>query len=141
MWEDEDFGPSHVYDAVHDRYAMAHWLNSFAEPGAEGPLRFHRLPGHELDLEAHSTLFSGEQSNSSVRFGEDSLLKVFRKITPGTNPDISVHEVLTRAGSDHVAALYGWLEVEDGRPPTAGRSSWRCSSSSSAPPATAGTSP
>jgi maltokinase len=112
MWEDDDFGPSHVYDAVHDRYAMAHWLNSFAEePG--GPLRFHRMPGHDLDLEAHSTLFSGEQSNSSVRFGEDSLLKVFRKITPGTNPDISVHEVLTRAGSDHVAALYGWLDVED----------------------------
>ncbi len=114
MWEDEDFGPSHVYDAVHDRYAMAHWLTSFAEPDDEGPLRFRRLPGHELDLEAHSTLFSGEQSNSSVRFGEDSLLKVFRKITPGNNPDISVHEVLTRAGSEHVAALYGWLEVEDG---------------------------
>ena len=114
IWEDEDFGPSHVYDAVHDRYAMAHWLSSFAEPGDEGPLRFHRLPGHEFDLEAHSTLFSGEQSNSSVRFGEDSLLKVFRKITPGANPDISVHDVLTRAGSEHVAALYGWLEVEDG---------------------------
>ena len=32
-------------------------------------------------------------------------MKVFRKITPGTNPDIAVHEVLTRAGSDHVAAL------------------------------------
>jgi maltokinase len=114
MWEDEDFGPSHVYDAVHDRRAMAHWLSSFAEPDDAGRLRFHRLPGHELDVEAHSTLFSGEQSNSSVRFGEDSLLKVFRKITPGNNPDISVHEVLTRAGSEHVAALYGWLEVEDG---------------------------
>ncbi len=38
-------------------------------------------------------------------------MKVFRKITPGTNPDIAVHEVLTRAGSDHVAALYGWLET------------------------------
>ncbi|HET8962239.1 maltokinase N-terminal cap-like domain-containing protein [Nocardioides sp.] len=113
MWEDEDFGPSHVYDAVHDRYAMAFWLNAFADPRDEGPLRFHRLPGHEFDLESHSTLFSGEQSNSSVAFGEDSLMKVFRKITPGHNPDISVHEVLTRAGSDHVAALYGWLEVEE----------------------------
>jgi maltokinase len=44
-------------------------------------------------------------------FGEDALMKVFRKITPGANPDISIHEVLTRAGSDHVAALYGWLET------------------------------
>jgi maltokinase len=113
MWEDEDFGPSHVYDAVHDRHAMAYWLKCFAEP-CEGVLRFHRLPGHQFDLEAHSTLFSGEQSNSSVRFGEDSLMKVFRKITPGSNPDISVHEVLTRAGSDHVAELYGWLDVAEG---------------------------
>ncbi len=38
-------------------------------------------------------------------------MKVFRKITPGANPDISIHEVLTRAGSEHVAALYGWLET------------------------------
>ena len=111
VWHDEDFGTSHVYDALHDRDAMACWLRSFdAQP--EGPLEFRRLPGHDLDLETHSTLFSGEQSNSSVAFGEDSLMKVFRKITPGTNPDIAVHEVLTRAGSDHVAALYGWLEAK-----------------------------
>ncbi|MFC4783686.1 maltokinase N-terminal cap-like domain-containing protein [Nocardioides sp. MAHUQ-72] len=109
VWHDEDFGTSHVYDAVHDREAMACWLRSF-DSTPEGPLAFHRLPGHELDLEAHSTLFSGEQSNSSVAFGEDSLLKVFRKITPGVNPDIAIHEVLTRAGSPHVASLYGWLE-------------------------------
>ena len=110
VWADEDFGTCHVYDAVHDRDAMACWLRSFDAP-PDGPLEFHRLPGHELDLDTHSTLFSGEQSNSSVAFGEDSLMKVFRKITPGTNPDIAVHEVLTRAGSDHVAALYGWLEA------------------------------
>jgi maltokinase len=114
VWDDEDFGPCHVYDAVHDREAMACWLRSFAhapEGQAETPLGFHRMAGHDLDLEAHSTLFSGEQSNSSVAFGEDALMKVFRKITPGVNPDIAIHEVLTRAGSDHVAALYGWLET------------------------------
>ena len=110
-WTDPDFGPSHVYDALHDRAAMSCWLRAFAAPPADGELAFHRLPGHELDLEAHSTLFSGEQSNSSVAFGEDSLLKVFRKVSPGMNPDIAVHDVLTRAGSDHVAALYGWLET------------------------------
>ena len=55
-------------------------------PTPSGPLEFHRLPGHDLDLEAHSTLFSGEQSNSSVAFGEDALMKVFRKVTPGREP-------------------------------------------------------
>jgi maltokinase len=110
-WDDPDAGPSHVYDAVHDRAAMAHLLAAFVTPPS-GPLHFERLPGHDLDLSTHSTLFSGEQSNSSVAFGEDALLKLFRKITPGRNPDVTIHEVLTRAGSDHVAALYGWIEVD-----------------------------
>lgn len=109
-WEDPELGRTHVYDAVHDRAAMALLLAAFDSPPA-GDLHVERLPGHELDLSTHSTLFSGEQSNSSVAFGEDALLKLFRKLTPGRNPDISVHEVLTRAGSDHVAALYGWLEA------------------------------
>ena len=113
-WDDPELGPSYVYDAVHDRAAMQLLLEAFDSPPSKGELRFERLPGHELDLTTHSTLFSGEQSNSSVAFGEDSLLKLFRKLTPGRNPDISVHEVLTRAGSDHVAALYGWLEVDYG---------------------------
>jgi maltokinase len=111
-WEDEDAGAVRVYDAVHDRAAMAHLLTAFDHPPTDGGLRFERLPGHEIDLTTHSTLFSGEQSNSSVAFGDDSLFKLFRKITPGRNPDITIHEVLTRAGSDHVAALYGWLETD-----------------------------
>jgi maltokinase len=111
-WEDPDLGFVHAYDALHDREAMAGWLLAFDQPPTEGPLHFRRLPGHDLDLDAHSTLFSGEQSNSSVAFGEDALLKVFRKVTPGINPDIAVHEVLTQAGSEHVPALYGWLETE-----------------------------
>ncbi len=110
-WEDEDLGWVHAYDALHDREAMAGWLHAF-DTKPEGDLRFERIPGHDLDLEAHSALFSGEQSNSSVFFGEDSMLKVFRKITPGTNPDIAIHEVLTEAGSEHVAKLYGWVEAD-----------------------------
>jgi len=115
-WQDPAHGWVHAYDALHDRAAMACWLRSFAATDGsrtddDSGLVFHRLPGHDLDVEAHSTLFSGEQSNSSVAFGEDSLMKVFRKVTPGTNPDIRIHEVLTQAGSEHVAPLYGWLET------------------------------
>jgi maltokinase len=118
QWDDADFGSSYVYDALHDREAMACWLRSFAaassgDVDASSPLAFHRVPGHDLDLEAHSTLLSAEQSNSSVAYGEDALMKVFRKVTPGVNPDIAIHQVLTEAGSDHVAALYGWLDTVD----------------------------
>jgi maltokinase len=121
-WEEPGIGMVHAYDALHDKVAMASWVRSFDAAAAESGgnlhdpdtgLAFHRLPGHDLDLTAHSTLFSGEQSNSSVAFGEDSLMKVFRKITPGVNPDISVHDVLTRAGSDKIASLYGWLDWID----------------------------
>jgi maltokinase len=94
---------------------MQVYLEAFAgtepdRPQQYGGLTFHRLAGHELDTDVHSTLFSGEQSNSSVAFGEDSLLKVFRRVTPGRNPDIEIHRALTEAESTDVAALYGWIE-------------------------------
>jgi len=110
-WDDDEHGPVVAYDALHDRNATDLWLQAFAAAARLGDLTFHRLPGHELDTEVHSTLFSGEQSNSSVAFGEDSLMKVFRKLTPGLNPDIVIHRALTEHGSEHVAALYGWVEL------------------------------
>jgi maltokinase len=110
-WEDPDIGWTHAYDAVHDREAMAAYLRAFAYP-PDGPLRFQRLPGDELDATAVSTPFTGEQSNSSVAFGEQALLKLFRRVTPGVNPDIEIHQRLTLAGSDNVAALLGWVECD-----------------------------
>lgn len=104
------------YDAVHDRAAMAQWLRAFDE-GAPAPLRFRQVPGHELDQDAMATPFSGEQSNSSVMFGDDSILKIFRRVTAGANPDIEMHRALTAAGSEHVASLYGWIEVEGAEEP------------------------
>ena len=109
-WEDPDLGPVHAYDAMHDRDVTILWLQAFDSGLAQDRLTFHRLPGHELDMTTHSTLFSGEQSNSSIAFGEDSLMKLFRKVTPGHNPDIEIHAKLTEAGSEHIAALYGWVE-------------------------------
>ena len=128
-WEEPDLGWVHAYDAVHDRAAMARYLEAFgqarlaqATPDPDpdhssvarvGGMDFHRLPGHELELDATPALFSGEQSNSSVYFGEDAVLKLFRKVTPGANPDVTTHEALTRAGSPQVAHLYGWIQLDE----------------------------
>jgi maltokinase len=111
-WEDPDVGWIHAYDAIHDREAMAGYLRAFAYP-PDGALEFHRLPGEELDATAPSTPFTGEQSNSSVAFGEQALLKLFRRVTPGTNPDIEIHEQLTLAESDNIPALLGWIQCDD----------------------------
>jgi maltokinase len=114
---DETLGPVHTYDAVHDREAMAVYLDAFSRTSADQPesyggVTFHRVGDYDLDTGAHSTLFSGEQSNSSVAFGEDSLMKVFRKVTPGRNPDIEIHRALTEADNPHIAHLYGWIEAD-----------------------------
>lgn len=108
----------HLYDAVHDRYAMALWLDGLVAAEASqtderGGLRFRRVPGTEpLDPELRSSPLSGEQSNSSVRFDDTAIMKVFRKVTPGLNPDIEIHRELTRAGAEHIAVLYGWVEAD-----------------------------
>ncbi|WP_239532159.1 maltokinase N-terminal cap-like domain-containing protein [Microbacterium dextranolyticum] len=108
----------HLYDALHDRDSMQWWLDGFvgAEPQGStdvGGLRFRRVSGGDaLDPGLRSSPMTGEQSNSSVRFDDVAIMKLFRKVSPGVNPDIEIHDELTRAGSPHVATLYGWVETE-----------------------------
>ena len=72
-----------------------------------------RLPGFEALREVPSGLparrFSGEQSNTTVFFGQALLAKVFRRIERGVNLDVEVHEVL--AGTGLAAELYGRWRV------------------------------
>jgi maltokinase len=111
-WQDKALGEVFGYDALHDHALTPVILEAFESESVFDGLSFHRVGDHPLDTEARSAVLSAEQSNTSVAFGEDSLLKVFRKVTPGHNPDIDIHAKLTEAGSEHVAALYGWVELE-----------------------------
>jgi maltose alpha-D-glucosyltransferase/alpha-amylase len=54
---------------------------------------------------------SAEQSNTSILYGDSLILKVFRKVEPGTNPDLEVTRFLTtRTDFRNFPALAGWLE-------------------------------
>ena len=43
-----------------------------------------------------------EHSNSSIVFDEASILKIFRKVEPGPNPDVEITRVLSESGYDRV---------------------------------------
>ena len=55
-----------------------------------------------------SRLSSAEQSNSSVFFDDSLILKLFRRIEPGINPDVEIGRLLTEeAGFAHIAPFAG----------------------------------
>jgi maltokinase len=99
----------YVYDALHDPEARAVLLDGFVE-GAELPddVRYDRLPGFALEPGVDNVLLGAEQSNTSVVAG-DALVKFFRRLSPGVNPDVEVQEALTLAGSDEISPLLGWI--------------------------------
>jgi trehalose synthase-fused probable maltokinase len=51
-----------------------------------------------------------EQSNSSVVFGERLVLKLFRRLESGINPDLEMVRFLTNHGYGNIAPLHGWCE-------------------------------
>ncbi|HST18920.1 MAG TPA: phosphotransferase [Gaiellaceae bacterium] len=53
-------------------------------------------------------LVATEQSNSSVVFDEALILKVFRRLEPGVNPELELLRFLTDHGFEHIAPLAGW---------------------------------
>lgn len=105
-----------TYDALHDRDAMGviyRALTNGVTAEDPGDLQVHKVAPVDEHGDVHSTFLPAEQSNSSAVFGETAILKVFRKLTPGRNPDVEIHAALTEAGEDHLARLYGWLSSSD----------------------------
>jgi maltose alpha-D-glucosyltransferase / alpha-amylase len=68
------------------------------------------------DLSANSSVMRGEQSNSSILFGTQYFLKIFRKLEEGINPDVEITRFLTeRAKFPNVPAFAGTLEYRSGK--------------------------
>jgi trehalose synthase-fused probable maltokinase len=51
-----------------------------------------------------------EQSNSSIVFGERQVLKVFRKLEAGENPELEMLRFLQQHGFRNIAPLEGWYQ-------------------------------
>jgi maltokinase len=56
-----------------------------------------------------------EQSNSSIVIDDQLVLKVFRKLEPGINPELELLRFLTARGFPNIAPLHAWYEY-DGAP-------------------------
>ncbi len=110
-----------LYDALFDEGFCAALLDGIAKRrrfrGSEGSVvgrpttaltRILRDAEGPLDPD----LFRAEQSNSSVIFGHTVILKLFRRIEEGVNPDLELGLFLGQKGFPHAPALAGSLEYE-----------------------------
>jgi len=57
-------------------------------------------------------VIAGEQSNSSIVFDERLILKLFRKVESGINPELEMLRFLTAREFPNIARLHGWFEYE-----------------------------
>jgi maltokinase len=110
-----------AYDGLWDTAVTAWLLDAIRTARTVGEIRFVPEPGAEIAEGAPGRVLGVEQSNTSVSWGEQSILKLFRRVLPGVNPDLELHRALRSVGSNEVAALQGAIEgVLHGEPVTFG---------------------
>jgi maltose alpha-D-glucosyltransferase/alpha-amylase len=109
-----------LYDAAWNAHFCASLLDAIASrrrlPGRHGELvaspssELRRLIARAATTEP--IVMGAEQSNTSVAFGQDLVLKLIRRADEGTNPDLEVGRFLTERGRfGHTPAFAGSLEL------------------------------
>jgi maltokinase len=100
-----------AYDALHDTQLTKPLLNGFAEQSAVNGITLRKIPGASITTGLDSLVLAVEQTNTSLVYGEESILKVFRRLAPGPNPDLEVTTALAGLGSAHIAEPLAWAET------------------------------
>jgi maltokinase len=114
-------GGQPCYEASSDADLTGHLLNLLVDNAHVGPLRFAHAPDVELEGNLRARPITSEQSNTSLVFGNQYILKLFRKISAGVNPDLLLHRELHRVGCEHIARPLGSITGElTGEPATMG---------------------
>jgi maltose alpha-D-glucosyltransferase / alpha-amylase len=114
-----------LYDAMEDPTLCAALLDAIGRrrrfKGSGGELvavttrAFRTLRG-PAEEPVGASLLRGEQSNTSVVYGDRLILKLYRRIAEGINADVEIGRFLTeRTHFSHVAAVAGALEYRTGR--------------------------
>ncbi|MFD3580535.1 maltokinase [Streptomyces sp. NPDC058644] len=100
-----------VYDAVHDSRATILLLDRIRRGGVMGTLRFESFPRSAVPAGLMPRVLEAEQSNTSIVYGDEIILKLFRRVQPGINPDLEIPGVLARHGYSRVPTPVAWFHT------------------------------
>ncbi|HEX6345779.1 maltokinase N-terminal cap-like domain-containing protein [Umezawaea sp.] len=95
------------YEAAGDAELTGHLLDLIVEGREVDGLRFAHEPDAELTGGLRGRPITSEQSNTSIIFGSQYILKLFRKLSYGPNPDLVLHRALRKVGCEHIAQPLG----------------------------------
>jgi len=114
-----------LHDALYDREVCEFLFESTAHrrrfKGREGevaatPSKHFRKIHAGKEKAPRAEVMRAEQSNTSVVFGDRMILKIFRRVDAGVNPDLEIGTFLTeRARFPHIPPVAGFLEYRRGR--------------------------
>ncbi|MEJ2723101.1 MAG: putative maltokinase, partial [Deltaproteobacteria bacterium] len=113
-----------LYDALLDKGFCRTLLEAFRRrrrlKGTRGEVvtthspAFNRILGQE-EPALEPSILGREQSNTSVIYGQQLIMKLFRRLTSGVNPDLEIGRFLTHKGFTHTPPVAGALEYRKGR--------------------------
>ncbi len=96
-----------VHDALYERATASMLMHLLGQGRPVGSIDFTVGPAPGLPSDGAPRVLRAEQSNTSLVYGEDVIVKVFRRLWPGVNPDVELGAVLTAAGTADVPELMG----------------------------------